>query len=56
MRVKLERTKAKIDSILYPVFVGFGLIAVTFGTLKMGVGTDKQSIRYDCLQLRYVNF
>ena len=23
------------------MFVGFGLVAVTFGTLNMGIGTDK---------------
>jgi hypothetical protein len=36
-----EAKKNERDSILYPMFVGFGLIAVTFGTLNMGVGTDK---------------
>ena len=39
MRAKLKKNES--DSKLYPLFIGFGLATVTFGTLNMGIGTDK---------------
>jgi len=33
--------KCDSDRFLYPIFIGSGLLAVTFGALNMGMGTNK---------------